>query len=471
MKSRLFCITVAMIFAILHLSSNSNSQPVTISSGVIPNRYPGERKVIPIHGNDENLHVFTISSNWDGGSGDVYFRDSITGSWDFEPFGIEGIFAHDIEYFYDNSGISYVYGSYRDSLFYRHQQDLLFNIAYSPGRPLIDFYGNIHVIWEGNGDSANYGYSTDTLNTFEIYESFQAPGDFIYLVPSPNNHLIGGLFFDSQHDSLYKYIAQAGEPIDFSSPTEVIYCDTYIGHASDIMLDYQGDICFTVNVPGGWGWGIHSFWSEEWGLRHLGESGDDVFQGTCYQISYGPEVGEIVLIHGENFMGSDSKFFYSPDGGNIWYLSSFNLNGTYYGSARRTYSDTLHFVYYIGDYDNFTTHHYPIPIELILDDLTNINETERILPNHISLSNYPNPFNSSTNISFALPEAGHVRLDVYDIAGRLVSTLFNADADAGQQTVSWDGTDEAGRPVSSGIYFYTLRSGEISSSRRMLLLK
>ena len=91
--------------------------------------------------------------------------------------------------------------------------------------------------------------------------------------------------------------------------------------------------------------------------------------------------------------------------------------------------------------------------------------------NAFILFNYPNPFNSSTNISFALPEAGHVKLSIYDIMGRLVNTLVNVDADAGRQTITWDGTDGSGLPVSSGIYFYTLRSGNDLKSHRMILLK
>ncbi len=110
------------------------------------------------------------------------------------------------------------------------------------------------------------------------------------------------------------------------------------------------------------------------------------------------------------------------------------------------------------------------PMDSVYISQTGIEEPH--IPLEFSLhQNYPNPFNSSTNISFTLPEAGHVKLDIYDIAGRLVNTLVNAEIDAGRQTVIWDGTDQSGRPVSSGIYFYTMRSGNDLKSHRMLLLK
>lgn len=110
------------------------------------------------------------------------------------------------------------------------------------------------------------------------------------------------------------------------------------------------------------------------------------------------------------------------------------------------------------------------PMDSVYISQTGIDDTH--IPSEFSLhQNYPNPFNSSTTISFTLPEAGHVDLAIYDIAGRLVKTLVNADVNAGQQVIIWDGTDTSGRPVTSGIYFYTLRSGKILSSRRMLLLK
>ena len=87
------------------------------------------------------------------------------------------------------------------------------------------------------------------------------------------------------------------------------------------------------------------------------------------------------------------------------------------------------------------------------------------------LPNYPNPFNPSTTLSFELTRAAHVRLEIYDIRGARVRMLVNERRDAGAGTAIWNGTDESGRPVASGMYFARLVADELSDSRRLLLVK
>jgi hypothetical protein len=82
----------------------------------------------------------------------------------------------------------------------------------------------------------------------------------------------------------------------------------------------------------------------------------------------------------------------------------------------------------------------------------------------------PNPFSSETRIGFQLPKAGEVELAVYGPDGRLVRTLVDGERPAGRQAVPWDGLDDAGRSVSGGVYFYTLRAPGLEESRRMILL-
>ena len=72
----------------------------------------------------------------------------------------------------------------------------------------------------------------------------------------------------------------------------------------------------------------------------------------------------------------------------------------------------------------------------------------------------PNPFNPSTTITFELPKAGRVTLRVYDVSGRLVSTLAEGDMGAGRQEVRWDATRRNGSRVPSGVYFYVLETPE-----------
>ncbi|RKZ09945.1 hypothetical protein DRQ50_14765, partial [bacterium] len=85
--------------------------------------------------------------------------------------------------------------------------------------------------------------------------------------------------------------------------------------------------------------------------------------------------------------------------------------------------------------------------------------------------NYPNPFNPSTVIEYSLTREGPVTLTVIDAAGRRVRTLVQGRMAAGEYSVVWDGTDEAGRRVASGVYVYRLRGGGEVRGRVMTMLK
>jgi len=94
------------------------------------------------------------------------------------------------------------------------------------------------------------------------------------------------------------------------------------------------------------------------------------------------------------------------------------------------------------------------------------------LPDRFILNqNYPNPFNPWTRITFAIPEADDVRLEILNILGRQVDMLVDNYLPAGYHSIYWDGLDSGGSPVSSGIYFYRITTPEYFASRKMLLLK
>ena len=98
------------------------------------------------------------------------------------------------------------------------------------------------------------------------------------------------------------------------------------------------------------------------------------------------------------------------------------------------------------------------------------------LPLAYSLSqNYPNPFNPSTTISFEIPtidgEKQSVALTIYDVRGRQVRTLIDKDLQPGSHTIAWDGRDDRGSKVPSGIYLYTLRAADRRFTRKMTILK
>jgi hypothetical protein len=84
--------------------------------------------------------------------------------------------------------------------------------------------------------------------------------------------------------------------------------------------------------------------------------------------------------------------------------------------------------------------------------------------------NQPNPFSPETRIAFDLPKSGPVELVIYSVNGRLIRRLVKDTREAGRHTASWDGRDDAGEKVGSGIYFYQLIATGVDESRRMILL-
>jgi len=85
--------------------------------------------------------------------------------------------------------------------------------------------------------------------------------------------------------------------------------------------------------------------------------------------------------------------------------------------------------------------------------------------------NAPNPFNPTTSIKFTIAEDSHVTLAVYDVSGRRVKTLVNGDLKANFYRVEWDGRNDEGRKVTSGMYFYRLNAGSFVRSHKMILLR
>lgn len=201
-------------------------------------------------------------------------------------------------------------------------------------------------------------------------------------------------------------------------------------------------------------------------------------------------------------VGNNGLIIKTTDGGNNWYtqsvtnnsLSSINFPSIdtgyacgYFGTILRTtnaglnwstqqnYASSfnlheIHFInnitgYAVGDYGTIiktTTGGEPIGIEPISNNVP--------LKHRLS-QNYPNPFNLNTIIKYALKENTSVALFIYNILGQRVKTLVNEYQNAGYKSIIWDGTNENGELVSSGIYFYKLTAGNFVAEKKMLLLK
>jgi len=104
--------------------------------------------------------------------------------------------------------------------------------------------------------------------------------------------------------------------------------------------------------------------------------------------------------------------------------------------------------------------------------LVGIDEKDERIPEEFVLEqNYPNPFNPITTIRYGLPESSPVKLTVYDLAGRKIKTLVDTDKPAGWHSVTWDGTDDSGISVSTGVYLYIIHTKNYTVTKKMLYMK
>ena len=107
-----------------------------------------------------------------------------------------------------------------------------------------------------------------------------------------------------------------------------------------------------------------------------------------------------------------------------------------------------------------------------LDPTTDIKLINDVVPQTYTLEqNYPNPFNPTTTIKYTIPKEGSVKIEVYDITGRLVNTLVNTSQATGTYSVTWDGKNSLGHSVGSGIYLYRIQANDFVSVKKMVMLK
>ena len=97
---------------------------------------------------------------------------------------------------------------------------------------------------------------------------------------------------------------------------------------------------------------------------------------------------------------------------------------------------------------------------------------EQIIPTAFELSqNYPNPFNPTTKIAFALQQNSYVSLKIYNMLGREIKSLLNAEMLAGNHSIDWNGEDNNGFKVASGTYIYKMTAGNFMAVKKMVLIK
>jgi subtilisin-like proprotein convertase family protein len=281
----------------------------------------------------------------------------------------------------------------------------------------------------------------------------------------------------------------------------------------DISHTYQGDLIVTLTSPAGTSAILHSrsggtaeniigwypaelvpfedlgvFIGEEmegeWTLSVSDNAGADLgtLNSWCVHTVYAGgvvSVGDMPMIAGQGSGGTNLSWNYNPvmyDGFNLYRRtadsSRIRLNETLLSST----SGQIQFVDSGEGLNNGDLVFYSYAMVRDGAELGTSLELEVAfnsgLPSVFALhDNYPNPFNPMTSIKFDLPRSSHVKLAVYDLAGRMVKTLVDEVKPAASHTEIWDGTDRSGRRVASGTYYYVLQTESFNATHKMMLVK
>ena len=194
-------------------------------------------------------------------------------------------------------------------------------------------------------------------------------------------------------------------------------------------------------------------------ISHAGGNSIRQFNGSCRLGTGSQNAGEIA--------GGTNTVTYNTSGetNGVHFLSSNLDSGTFDWTAPADGASEVR-LYIAGLQGNYGGQN--TELQLVADELvTGIDEKSPSTPLSYSLAdNYPNPFNASTTIGFELPVQSQVVMDIFDVTGRKVATLFNGIEPAGYHRLTWSPGD-----VSSGVYFYRLQTGEYSESKKLIFLK
>ena len=157
--------------------------------------------------------------------------------------------------------------------------------------------------------------------------------------------------------------------------------------------------------------------------------------------------------------GADGEYVEAPTAWHeyVYDLSAYDGQNVFIG-IRCVSNDA--FVFYV---DDFTVH----------SDGGYVGNDDEAAPALVTalLGNFPNPFNPETAIRFSLAGSAPVSLEVYNLRGQLVRQLLRETRPAGNHSVVFNGRDDRGNAISSGVYFYRLRAGSYSATRKMIMIK
>ena len=345
-------------------------------------------------------------------------------------------------------------------------------------RMAFDSSGNVHLAWAKL-------YTFAGLNYFKIYYATNASGEWVKQAISPD---------------ICTYWSEGGCPeieVERQGGAHVIYpSPVYMNHAWNNAL--VGTTCTTRIIP-------PPDVSELYGVVDFKIDKDDQLHALVYASS--PSRGYVFYYHkfdsdtlftqGEEIynLGDPSWLFIDKEGyvhacgwrpGGIYYSN--NISGTWIDVSQiidhTKYYSNLPFAFVVDSEGKghavFEGYYYPHGLEPDSSEIyylegsptavTEPQQREQVA--YFALfQNYPNPFNTITLIPFRVNGPVPTTLKIYNIKGQVVRTLVDEYLESGGYEVMWDGKNDSGKGVSSGVYFYKLKVGDLAQSRKLVLIE
>jgi len=203
--------------------------------------------------------------------------------------------------------------------------------------------------------------------------------------------------------------------------------------------------------------------------------------GRCYEAKIVSSYSRGVVSGNEaagGLVGSKEIIYDFLDENNYWDVETSGQISSAMGSGRTTAEMTYPYTgntyenwdfdeIWEADEDHSANYGYPF----LRGSFVSVEDEMVVFDDGFSVRNYPNPFNPSTTIRFLLAEAGQVKIDIFNIRGQRIKSLANDHYNIGVYDIIWDGTDDSGQSVTSGMYFYRTITPQGEQTNKMLLLK
>jgi len=335
-------------------------------------------------------------------------------------------------------------------------------------------YKNINTleepVWEFQSDSSiTLFYENDTPNVIS-FADIDSDGDYDVFVSFSNQTVIR--FHENLGDMNNPMIDPVGqEVIQFMSEYGFMFTHTLID------IDNDNDLDMFISAQ-------NLYVRDRTDNRFYRNTGDQYIPSWEYEdisLIGRYEMGDFGFMDEDNDGDLDLFIgvFESPYGNISYYKNITSDDNLSFEFVTRNYNNI-----HIGDYLTLTFYdidndedkdlligQFNGGLNLFINNGTVTTDPVDIMVNTYSLSNYPNPFNPITTISYDIPLESHTTITIYDLIGREVTELVNDHTQAGTHRIVWNGTNNDGQLMPSGMYFYQLKADNYLETRKLLLLK